>query len=887
MEYPSHLQFDVVLRDGSTMHIRPIRPDDKEAMLAFFHTLSDESKYFRFFTIPRPEDLDLKYLTEIDYYDHFALVGELEGKIVAVARYIRNPENPHKAEVGFTIADHLQGKGVGTRLLELLAAIAREHGISCFEGQTLASNHKMMAVFLNSGFDVERRISGGVLQVSLSIAETEKYERLTAERSMQAARSSIAHFFEPVSIAVVGVNRRPGQIGSAIFQNIRASGYQGALYPVNPCVSEIDGYRVYPKVSAIEGVVELAVIAVPAESVDSVVDDCIEKGVKALLVITAGFGETGIEGRRREEALVEKIRNAGIRMVGPNCMGLLNTAHNLNATFAPIYPPKGSVAISSQSGALGLSVLDYTSRLNIGVSSFISIGNKADVSVNDLIQYWAEDPATKVILLYVESFGNPRKFSQLAQMIGKRKPIVAVKSGRSKAGARAALSHTGALATSDSVVDALFKQAGVIRTNRLEEMFDVAALLAHQPPPAGRRVAILTNAGGPGILAADVCEAEGLQLPPLSDSTVAGLRSFLPSSASVANPVDMIASATPQDYCRAMKLILADENIDSLIVIFIPPIITDSEEVAAAIVEGAKDTHKTVLATFMSVQGAPQMLAPLPCYPFPESAAAALARAATYAEWRSRPGGRVYEFDDIDTGVLRSVVGKVLERGGGWVTHLEAEQMMGALRVRVARSRLAKSAEEAACATEELGFPVVLKASGSSILHKTEEGAVVLGLDSREAVMEAYHDLKARLGHRMVAAIVQNMIEEGVEMVVGAVQDPTFGSLVLCGSGGVLVELIQDVAFRIHPLTDRDVDEMLEGLKVRRLLHGYRGKPPVDEGALKELLLRVSAFIELCPEVQEMDINPVKVCRSGVYALDVRIRVDRPPRRAYSRRVVY
>lgn len=887
MEYPSHLQFDVVLRDGSTMHIRPIRPEDKEAMLSFFHTLSDESKYFSFFTIPRPEDIDLKYLTEIDYYNHFALVGEVEGEIVAVAHYIRNLETPHKAEVSFTIADHLQGKGIGTRLLELLAAIARERGISCFEGQTLASNRKMMNVFLNSGFDVERRISGGILQVSFSITETEKYERMATERSIQAAHSSIAHFFEPASIAVVGVSRQSRQIGSAIFQNIRAAGYKGALYPVNPNATEIDGYRAYPKVSAIDGAVELAVISVPAEMVESVVDDCIEKGVEALLIITAGFGETGVEGRRREEALVEKIRNAGIRMVGPNCMGLLNTAQNLNATFAPVYPPKGSVAISSQSGALGLSVLDYASRLNIGVSSFVSVGNKADVSVNDLIQYWAEDPATKVILLYVESFGNPRKFSQLAQVIGKRKPIVAVKSGRSKAGARAASSHTGALATNDSVIDALFKQAGVIRTDRIEEMFDVAALLAHQPPPAGRRVAILTNAGGPGILAADVCEVEGLQLPPLSDATVAGLREFLPSSASVANPVDMIASATPDDYRRAMRLILADENIDSLIVIFIPPIITNPEEVAAAIVEGARDTRKTILATFMSVQGAPQMLYPLPCYPFPESAATALARVATYGEWLNRPKGRICEFNDIETSVLQGVVKRVLGRSGGWVTHLEAEEMMMALGVRVAKSRVAGSAQDAAQAAEQLGFPVVLKASGASILHKTEENAVVLDLNSVEDVVDAYHELKSRLGYRMTSVVVQNMIGEGVEVMVGAVQDPNFGPLVLCGSGGVLVELIQDVAFRIHPLTDRDVDEMLAGLKVTRLLRGYRGRPPVDEGALRELLLRVSAFIELCPEVQEMDINPVKVCRSGVYALDVRIRIDRPSRRTPNRRIVY
>jgi acetyl coenzyme A synthetase (ADP forming)-like protein len=553
----------------------------------------------------------------------FVLVGESGGRISAVASYDRDAASPDRAEVAFTIADALQGRGVGTRLLETLADIARAHGIQTFDAYVLADNQQMMRVFLDSGFEIHRRLDGGVFHVVLSLQQTPAYEAKAAGRSRAAAGASMKSFFQPRSIAVIGANRERGKIGSEILHNLVSGGFAGRIFPINPAIAEIDGLRAYPRLTSIPEPVDLAVICVPAELVIQIVDDCIAKHVKALVIISAGFGETDTAGRAREQTVLEKVRAAGIRLIGPNCMGIINTdpAVHLNATFSPIAPAPGRVAFLTQSGALGLAILDYVRKLNLGISTFVSVGNKADVSGNDLIQYWADDPRTDVILLYLESFGNPRRFGQIARRIAEVKPIVAVKAGRSSAGARAASSHTGALAANDVVVDALFRQAGIIRTTTLEELFDVAALLAHQPIPQGRRVGILTNAGGPGILAADACDANGLQLAQLSEGTIAELRQFLPKAGSVANPVDMLASASADDYRRATRLLLADNQIDSLLVIFIPPLITKADEVARAIVEASAGTSKPVLANFISAQGA--QLGSLPfrlmCSPKPPS----------------------------------------------------------------------------------------------------------------------------------------------------------------------------------------------------------------------------------------------------------------------------
>lgn len=699
------------------------------------------------------------------------------------------------------------------------------------------------------------------------------------DASFPPART-LTPFFEPACVAVVGASRERNKIGSEILHNLVATGFTGSVVPVHPTADSIQGLKAYPRVADIPGAVDLAVVVVPAAQVPAAVDDCLAKKVAAICIISAGFAECGAEGRASERAIVEKVRKAGSRLIGPNCMGLLNTDPRfaLNATFSPVYPPAGSVAMSTQSGALGLAILDYTRQLNIGISSFVSVGNKADVSGNDLLQYWETDPRTAVILLYLESFGNPAKFSTLARRISRTKPIVALKSGRSSAGARAAASHTGALASSDDFVDALFQQAGVIRTDTVTELFDVATLLARQPLPQGRRIAILTNAGGPGILAADACLARGLVTADLSATTKAGLKAFLPPAASVNNPVDMLASASPAQYRKALGLLLADPQVDCVMAIFIPPLITSADDVATAIAESAaQGPGKPVAGVFMRSHAAPESLAAVPCYAFPEPAAIALARVAAYGEWRRQPLGQVPVFHDFQPGIARAVVDTVLRRGGGWLTAVEANTLMAAAGIATPRSHLAASVDEAVQAAVTLGMPVALKAVGAALLHKTEHRALRLNLDTKAAVRRAAAELTESLGDRMDGLLVQQMVNSGAEMMVGAINDPTFGHVVVCGSGGVLVDLLADSACRLYPVTDQDAHEMVNSLKGVRLLRGFRGAEAADEAAFRDSILRISTLLGLCPEIQELDLNPVKVLPGGVSALDVRVRVDATP----------
>jgi acetyl coenzyme A synthetase (ADP forming)-like protein len=866
-----------------------VRPDDAAALLAFYQRLSPDSLYFRFFSVPNVDASKAAGFCQVDYDNEFALVGEAGRRLVAVAHYFRLPGRPDRAEVAFTVEDALQGQGIGTRLLERLAEIARAHGISTFEAEVLGYNRRMIDVFRNCGFETrEKQIEVGVEKIALSIVSTDAFEEHAAERSSRAAFASMQRLFEPTAVAVVGASRERGKIGAEIFHNLRGV-FRGETVPINPKADAIEGERCYGRLADVPHPIDLAIIAVPAERVEAAVDDAVAKGVAGIVVITAGFSETGDAGRRYELALVEKVRTAGIRMVGPNCMGLINTdsRYRLNATFGPIYPPAGRVGLSSQSGALGLALLDYASKLNLGISTFVSVGNKADVSGNDLIQYWSEDPRTDVILLYLESFGNPIRFSRIARRVARKKPIVAVKSGRSRAGSRAASSHTGALAESDRVVDALFRQAGVVRTNTLEELFDVAMLLTNQPVPRGRRVGIVTNAGGPGILASDACDALGLEVPGLSPNTAAALRAFLPTAASVGNPVDMLASAPPDHYRKAEQILLADDALDSLIVIFIPPIAANADDVASAIVDGAAGARKPVLATFMSAKGAPAVLAPIPCYPFPESAAMALARATGYGEWKRRPLGTVPALGGIDRERARRIVDTALQHGGGWLEPREIDRLLDAYGIPVAPVRLARTEGDAVEAACDVGFPVVVKAVGPTILHKTEVGGVRLGLADEAAVRAACVDLRTRLGDGLTDFLVQPMIEGGVEVIAGVTNDPTFGPLVLYGSGGTLVELLADVAFRLQPLTDVDVMAMLDEVRGTALLRGYRGAARMDEGALKDLLLRLSALSEACPELREVDLNPVKILAQGLRVVDARVRIEPRPVLPPSRRIAY
>ncbi len=881
---------DVVVRDGSTVCLRRVTESDVPALQTFLRTLSVDSLYHRFMGLPALTDARVRALAAADARMGTALVVESQGRIVAFAGFYRDPKHLNRAEVAFVVSDALQGHGIGTRLLERLAAIASEQGIDTFDAEVLGDNRRMLDVFRDSGFAVATAVERGVCRVTLSLSMTDAFADKAAARSRAAATASMKAFFEPRTVAVIGANRERGKIGSEILHNLSTYGFTGTVVAVHPSAAQIDGIRAYPRIGDIPGPVDLAVIVVPALHVLAAVDECIAKDVRAICVISAGFSECGEDGRVREAALVDRIRRAGCRLIGPNCMGLLNTdpAVRLNATFSPVSPPAGGVAMLTQSGALGLAILDYAKRLNIGISSFVSVGNKPDVSGNDLIQYWGEDARTSVILLYLESFGNPRKFSDIARRVARTKPIVAVKAGRSSAGSRAAGSHTGALASSDIVVDALFHQAGVIRTERLEELFDVAALLANQPVPRGARVAILTNAGGPGILAADACEAHGLILPVLGEATRAELRSFLPAAASVGNPVDMLASAPAEHYRRALAAILRDEQIDSVITIFIPPLVTDPAEVAAAVAEAGRTAgDKPVLGVFMRAEGAPPTLAPIPCYAFPESAALALARVVKYGEWRARPREPRPCLDKFDRAGIRAIIDQVLLRGGGWTTTTEVAGILAAAGITTARSRVTADLDDTLEAAAAIGYPVALKALGPALLHKTEQGAVSLNLTAARDVQAAYERFRDRLGADMTAVLVQQMVPQGIEMIVGALHDPLFGPVIACGTGGILVDVLADTSFRLHPLTGADAREMIGNLRGSRLLGGYRGAPPADEASLQQVLLRISELMDVAPEIQELDLNPVIVLTAGACVADARIRVGygHPPAR--SRRVEY
>ena len=661
---------------------------------------------------------------------------------------------------------------------------------------------------------------------------------------------------------------------------------------MNPNAPAVGSVKAYKSVLDIPDAVDMAVIVVPARFVLPVVQECADKGVKALVVISAGFSEIGEEGTRLETELLELVRSAGMRMVGPNCMGMLNTdpAVNLDVTFAPHYPPRGNVAMSSQSGALGIAILDYAGKLDIGISSFVSMGNKADVSANDLLLYWEGDPSTDVILLYLESFGHPRRFARISRRVNHKKPIVVVKSGRSQAGARAASSHTGSMASGEVAVSALFRQTGMIRTDTLEELFEVATLLANQPLPAGRRVAVLTNAGGPGILAADALSADGLELPLLSPALQDKLRTGLAAEAAVGNPVDMIASASPAQFQACLRVLLASDEIDSVMPIYIPTAPRASRDVEQAVADVvAEGTNgKTVLAVYMEADDGD--LGPInrgetriPSYAFPEPAARALAHAVRYAEWRARPEGVIAEFDDTNADTAQDVIWGALGRlglEGGWLLPHEADAVLDAYRIRHPRSRLVHSREEAVQAAAEFDGPVALKVVAPSALHKSDVGGLALNVKGEAEVAAAY-DKVAAVAEDVQGVFVQEFVKEGHEVIVGMAEDPAFGPLLAFGLGGVFVELIKDISFRMNPITDLDVDEMIGEVKAAKMLQGYRGAPPGDIPALKELMQRLSALVEEVPEIVELDLNPVKVLEpgKGAVVVDTRMRVRSVPQR--------
>jgi len=850
------------------MRLSPPRSEDTGVLIAFFHALSDESRYSRFHGQPAIDERAIAPMVDPDWAERGALVGTYEDEVVALGSYVRL-RDVRTAEVAFAVADDFQGRGIGTRLLERLAELAAAAGIEEFLAEVLPSNAPMLGVFADAGFVTSRSLEGGVVEVRLTLAPTAAFQELVDRRDHVAVAASLRPFFAPRTVAVVGASPRHGSIGGELFRNILRADFAGAAYPVNRSEEPVAGVRAYAAVAQIPDPIDLVVVCLPGQNVLEAADEALRAGVRALCVISAGFAETGREGLDRQERLLELVRAHGARLIGPNCLGIAVAEPRLNATFGPRALPPGNVAFSSQSGALGLAVLERAGERGLGLSSFVSIGNKADVSSNDLIEYWEDDPATDVIVLYLESFGNPRKFGRLARRVARTKPIVAMKAGRTAAGARAASSHTAALAGSEAATDALFHQAGVLRVDTLGELLDVTSLLAQQPLPRGRRVAVLTNAGGLGILCADACEAAGLELAVLTAETQAALQAALPAEATVSNPVDMLGSATGATYEDAVPVLLADPGVDALIVLFVPPVVAGVDEVAGAIaraLERLGEPNKPVLASLISSGRMPEALrsAPVTTFAYPESAARALGRAAERADWLRRPQGTVPELDGID----RAAAEQIVVAGERWLSPEETRGLLSAYGVPLVPERFAESADEAVAAAGELGFPAVVKTAVAGA-HKTETGGVALDLRDAAAVREAVE----RIG---TPVIVQPLVRGGAELLAGAMQDPVFGPLVALGPGGTMAELIGDATFRLTPLTDADARELVHGGKAGRLVTGFRGAPPADADALEQLLLRISLLIEEHPAVAELDLNPVLALAHGCVAVDARVRVGAP-----------
>lgn len=702
--------------------------------------------------------------------------------------------------------------------------------------------------------------------------------------------SELEALLTPRSIAVIGASRSPATIGWQILDNLLRHGYTGAVYPVNPGAPSVHSIRAYASVEEIPDEVEMAVIVVPKQHVCAVAEACGRKGVRALVVISAGFREVRGEGVEREEALKEIARRHGMRLVGPNCMGVLNTAPavSMNATFAPTMPPPGPVAFMSQSGAMGVTILDYAAEYGIGISQFVSVGNKADVSGNDLLRHWADDPATRVVLMYLENFGNPRTFTRLAREVTKTKPVIVVKSGRSAAGALAASSHTGALAGTDSAIGGLLRQCGVLRAETVEEMFDLAMAFSHQPIPRGNRVAIVTNAGGPGIIIADACEAQGLSVGQLTERTRTRLSEQLPAEASVQNPVDMIASATAGSYRMAVEAVLADDAVDAVIAAFVPPLGIRQEDVAQAIVDAAATARgKPVLAVLMGREGLPAGLAELnaagiPGYRFPESAVRALAAMYRQRVWQERPAGRVRSFA-VDRACVAATLERARHEGRTRLSETEVMRVLEACGIPVAPYRVARTVDEARAAVTGLGWPVVLKTLSPRIIHKSDVGGVYVGVESEEELGRAWEQVAVEAPRRagirpeeLEGVLVQKMAAGGKETIVGMTSDPQFGPVLMFGLGGIYVEALGDVVFRVHPVSDADAAEMVRSIRSARLLQGVRGEPASDAAAIEEVIQRISQLVGDHGAIAEMDVNPWLAYPDGGVAVDGRILLREP-----------
>ena len=866
--YPHSWVVDVLASDGGAVALRPIVPEDADKLVEFHGKLSERTRYLRYFgPYPTMSARDVKNFTTVDHHNRVAFVMMLGDEIIAVGRYERllDVGDGKSAEVAFVVADAHQGRGLGPILLEYLAAAAAENGLTMFVAEVLSENRNMVTVFREAGYQVSRSFDGGVLRLEFAIDPTEALVSVRNSRERAAEARSMGNVLSPRSVAVIGASADPAKVGNAVLTNLLRGGFTGPVYPVNAEHRSVHGVRAYPTVRDIPDDVDLAVVAVPAESINSVLDDCLDKGVKALVVVSSGFSESGPDGRSSERKLVHAARAHGMRLIGPNALGVANNdpAISLNATLAPVLPVAGNVGFFCQSGALGIAILDEAARSRIGLSAFVSAGNRADVSGNDLLQYWDSDQSTEVVLLYLESFGNPRKFSRIARRVARKKPIVAVKSGRHAV--PPVLAATG-VEIDDSIVRALFEQAGVIQVGSISQLFDCALLFGYQPLPAGPRLAVIGNSTALGVLAADAARSEGLQ---------------------VSDPVDLGAQASPELFATAVRDALASFDVDAVIAVFVPPVAIPVEPFAKALKDAVAGSDKPILTTFLAAEGVPDVLAvrdevgnttrgSVPSYPGPERAALALARAWRYAEWRSKPASKVVRPVGIDSERAQKMVADWLENSPGrWLSDVEAAALLECYGVAVVEFRSVLSEDEAVEAADAVGYPVAVKATGEMWRHRPDLGGVRLDLSGPESVRLAYRDLAAASGEPLLH--VQKMATKGIGCVVGVQDDPSFGSLISFGLAGVISDLLGDRAYRVLPLTEDAATELIDAPKAAPLLSGYRNAVPVNKGALVDLVQRISALADDIPEVRELACEPVLASATGAEITDSRVRIGPEP----------
>lgn len=875
-----------LLADGRVVWIRVVAPGDEAAVIDLHRRLSDRDKYLRFFGPVRAGwEAIAQRITRPADGTHAALGAYLDGSLIGVANFEVLGE-PTTAEIALVVDGRAQAHGVGTLLLEHLASMGRQRGLRRFVAEVLAENSRMMRVFVDAGLRYRVSATGPERHVEISLEEGEEFLDAVGERERVADVASLTAVLRPGSIVVVGAGRRVDSVGHAVLRNLRDSGYTGILSAVNPHADEVAGVRCWPSVTAMPGSTDLAVVCVPAAGVPDAVEECGRRGVRAVVVISAGL--TGSELGSR---LLDAVRRHGMRLVGPNCIGVANTdpAVGMNATFVRGEVPAGNVGVVTQSGGVGIALLELLRQLGLGVSTFVSTGDKYDLSGNDLLRWWQRDPTTDLAVLYLESFGNPRKFGRVARALARTKPVLAVRSANSDVAQRAAASHTAAAATPAVTRDALFEQSGVIAVDTVSELIDVVAALSWQPLPVGNRVAVLSNAGGAGVLAADACVRSGLELPALTEQTRRALARLLPAQASLDNPIDTTAAVDATTFGACLAVVLADDAVDAVIAAGVPTALGDPiHSVAQQTGLAGKPVLVARPGQLASVSSLAATPATLVSYADPASAAAALGRMAQYAAWRRAPMGMTRRLTDVDVESARALVGDHLTAApsGGWLDPGATWELLGHFGLPAVRSVVARSVEDAVTAAGALGWPVALKVIAEGVLHKSSAGGVALHVRDAPELRAAMDHFRQVFGPAVRGVQIQPMVERGRELIVGISADEVFGPLVVFGLGGTDTDLIADRTARLSPLSDVDAERLVRGLRASPALFDPDAANPLPTDGLIDILLRVSQLADQVPEVVELDLNPVVVTSRTCVVLDARVRLQpRPPTDPYLRRL--